>query len=458
MRRDRGLRDEQPSRCRHVRGARRYKRDGWWWAKVPGVGRFSLHTRSDVEAERLFREAVARQRRAERVGDAPEETLAVIAKSYCDAPHGWTRRQLKTSRYRALGFVDAMSGLGVTLPSQVTDRALDAWRTARGAKRSAATINRGEDVVRKMLRWAAEQKPALCAPTPMAKRERVKEIEREPNPLIPSPQETAAIVAALDGPAISHRGMALAVTVAVSVGLRIDEVRAMDETWISSDAITVRADHAPMATSWTSKAKRERKIPAPAEVVAAARELVAWRRDNNWRVSDHSVGDNLRAAARIVGITLSGFHDFRRTFATECVRAGIALTQVQTWLAHRSVRTTQRYLGRYRSDAAFVVPMPPAIAALVPSAYQTAAVVSTQQRVPETAGPSAAARKNSGKLAEETRFERVDRLPDRRFSRPLPTRVQPLQKLAVVAPRTDERTTSTLERSRFRAPNRKARS
>jgi len=127
---------------------------------------------------------------------------------------------------------------------------------------------------------------------------------------------------------------------------------------LSDDALEIFArelrqtlDDGPMATAWTSKGKRERKIPAPVEVVAAARELVAWRKEHNWRLSDHSVGDNLRDAAKRVGITLSGTHDFRRTFATECVRAGIALTQVQQWMAHRSIRTTQRYADGRRADA-----------------------------------------------------------------------------------------------------------
>lgn len=47
-------------------------------------------------------------------------------------------------------------------------------------------------------------------------------------------------------------------------------------------------------------------------------------------------------------------HDARRTYVTESVRLGVTLDRVRALLGHRDVGTTERYLGRYRSDAAEV--------------------------------------------------------------------------------------------------------
>ena len=46
-------------------------------------------------------------------------------------------------------------------------------------------------------------------------------------------------------------------------------------------------------------------------------------------------------------------HDARRTFATEMSRRpGVSVRDVQRLLGHADLETTQRYLGRYRSDEA----------------------------------------------------------------------------------------------------------
>lgn len=41
---------------------------------------------------------------------------------------------------------------------------------------------------------------------------------------------------------------------------------------------------------------------------------------------------------------LRGFHLLRRTFATQCLRAGIDVRTVQVWLGHADLETTMRYL------------------------------------------------------------------------------------------------------------------
>lgn len=430
MPRSRGVPGQADDR-RHIRGAHRYKRPratgDWWYAYIPGRGRVALRTQDEAEAERQFRAELARPARPAR--HAAEATLAVIAASFTTAPHGWTARTKKSATYRATAFAEAMGERGVELPSQLTTAALDAWRDELMATRSAATINRGEDVVRKMLRWAREQTPPLCGPTPMDTRGRLREAERPDRDLIPSPAEVAALVGVLDGPD-GHRGLALAVALATASGLRLDELRHLPADTIDDDGVRVRPEAGAAHGAWTSKGHRERKIPLPAAVVEIAREFVAWRDAHDWVLSDGWTGELLARASAILELEPApGMHDFRRTFATEAVRAGVALTTVQDWMAHRDIRTTQRYLGRYRSDASVVAPAPAAVALLAARAAATAGTVCTRvqnggslvQNEPQTALPSGRRRgpKLAAKLAEEKGFEPLEGLHPRRFSRPL---------------------------------------
>ncbi|HVY65916.1 MAG TPA: site-specific integrase [Gammaproteobacteria bacterium] len=351
----------RPTR-RHVRGAHRFRRGRRWYAYLPGEGRFALGTDDEATADRLFRARLAAHvERKARL--AAEKTLDVIAEQYSLAPHGWTRRSRKSTKLRAAAFVEAMATQGITLPSQLTTTALDAWRAARAKKRAAATINRDEDVVRKMLRWAAEQTPPLCAPMPVAKRPRMREIERQGRQLIPSPAEVARLVAAL---VPLHHGLGLAVTVAVATGLRLDELRhlSLSAADLHEGVVRVQPERGAADGAWTSKGHRERRIPVGRSVMDLVADFVRWRDEHRWKLADSHTGRLLAAAAKTAGVEISGMHDLRRTFVTEAVRAGVPLTQVQDWVGHRDIRTTQRYLGRYRSDASVVAPAPAALAIL----------------------------------------------------------------------------------------------
>ena len=64
----------------------------------------------------------------------------------------------------------------------------------------------------------------------------------------------------------------------------------------------------------------------------------------------HKIGDiktAFRAALRRSGLLEKGyrFHDIRRTFATMLYNRGVVLTKIQRLLGHKSVLTTERYLG-----------------------------------------------------------------------------------------------------------------
>jgi integrase len=66
--------------------------------------------------------------------------------------------------------------------------------------------------------------------------------------------------------------------------------------------------------------------------------------------SGQGIGDvktAFRAALRRSGLTEKGyrFHDIRRTFARMLYNQGVILTKIQRLLGHKSVLTTERYLG-----------------------------------------------------------------------------------------------------------------
>jgi integrase len=73
----------------------------------------------------------------------------------------------------------------------------------------------------------------------------------------------------------------------------------------------------------------------------------------------------LKAACLATKVPRFGLHDLRRAFATQAVRAGVPLTVVRDWLGHRLVATTERYVGRYRSDGDLVAPTPAGLGAEV---------------------------------------------------------------------------------------------
>jgi site-specific recombinase XerD len=63
------------------------------------------------------------------------------------------------------------------------------------------------------------------------------------------------------------------------------------------------------------------------------------------RISEKLVWWIVRQRAQVAGIERLAPHDLRRTCARLCHAAGGELEQIQFLLGHRSVETTERYLG-----------------------------------------------------------------------------------------------------------------
>ena len=351
-----------------------------WWA-ARGRQRVSLGlAESDAERAEAYRiacERFAADGLAAGVLPATEPDLEVIARAYVAENDARWKPSMRVNVGSLLPrFVDAMRAAGCPRASDVTDDVVAAWIAGRQRDVSNATINRMLMLARRMVRWARRRSPPLLeVAVPLERAERLKEIRRQRAPLIPSPAEWTRVVSALateplanpanetprwrERHAANARGIALLVVVAVQTGMRLDELRHLRTEDVGADEVRVTA-----WGTWSPKSRHERTIPVPAATAVHAREFVAWRDvavgQSGKRIvlGEHWLAKRLDAAwsrARLPG-DAPRMHDCRRTFATELVRAGQPLTIVRDRMGHGDVATTERSLGRYRSDRERAVP------------------------------------------------------------------------------------------------------
>lgn len=355
---------------------RPYPRGGQWWVQVPKVGRRSLSLPIATTPREVAHRVAAERFAAGNLDHAAtaqhrEGRLSELLDRFTEEHRGrWSKRHAANVAYQLGPFDAALAEAGITRIEQITADALSRYVHARQAKGvSDATINRTIQVARALARWAARRDPPLCDEGALARWKNLREIARNRDPLIPCPAEWARVAQQLERDPTeasspedqqridaNARGVALLVAVGVQTGLRIDELRHLRPEDIAPDAVHVRAHD-----GWRPKDREERDVPVPASVAALARELASWlaraRGRNGQRLA---LGPNYLArhlerawsAAKLPG-EAPGMHDCRRTFATEMSRRpGVSLRDVQRLLGHADLETTQRYLGRYRSDDA----------------------------------------------------------------------------------------------------------
>lgn len=363
-----------PAVARRKRGVLHvFPRGSQWWCHVPGQGRQALGLPLDGTPH-----ATAYRAAAQRFGGGELDPRAATAGREGDlielsrrfgeeCRSRWSARHAENVAYRLAAFVGA---LGADRIEQITTATLARYVEAehrRGV--SDSTVNRTIQVVRAMARWAALRTPPLCDEGALSTWKNLKEIARNRDPIIPSPAEWSQVVRALEHPprstsvradeaieSANARGAAVLVAVAVQTGLRVDELRHLRAKDVGKDVVRVRAWGA-----WRPKDREERDVPVPATIADLALELAAWRESavglsgKALALGGHWIEARLSAAWASAGLPddAPGMHDARRTFATEMSRRpGVSVRDVQRLLGHADLETTQRYLGRYRSDAA----------------------------------------------------------------------------------------------------------
>ena len=354
----------------------------WWWVAVPGAGRKALGLREEAagydEAHRVACERFAAGALAPGAPGAPAEaSLEGLVETYLtELGPRWKPRTKAGYELLLLAFLDEMTEQqGVERASEVTSELWSAYVAERQLEVENGTINRLIAVLRPMAKWGRARSPVLLpAPVYLESLHNLKELGRQPSPLIPSPDEWRAMVgelargvSAIAYPEaeryrawseVNDRGLALVIVVAVQTGLRVDELRHLRGEDIGSDEVRVAA-----RSGWSPKSHRERTIPVPASTARHAREMVAWRdaakglNGTAFKLGEGWINKRLDLAWKRLSIVGDAprMHDCRRTFATELSRAGHPITLVRDRLGHADVQTTERYLGRYRSDRDRVV-------------------------------------------------------------------------------------------------------
>lgn len=365
---------------REMRGGRT-----WWWVAVPRRGRVALGLACDEysleEATRVAAERLAAGTLAARADglQAREDSLEGLIEEWGRSDGARLKPRSRDSYLLHLfALEEHLRGVGVTRPSQVTDEVVARWIEARQtataepkkAAASNATINRALAAARTLFRWASTREPPLCRDTGFARVQDLTEVGRVVHPIIPSPEEWRSCVAAMltlpideqfataplavERWRVTCRLAALLVAAAVETGMRLDELRHQRSADVRASAIVIAAHD-----GWSPKSWQERTIPCAPSTAATVRSLCELRdarplavNGRKVKLGDGWIADYLdRAWARA---KLAGdpprMHDCRRTFATASVRSGLGLDRVRSLLGHRDVTTSERYIGKYRSD------------------------------------------------------------------------------------------------------------
>lgn len=350
-----------PARSRAYQRGPHLKRRGKIYYAVNGPfgrGGVSLNTSDQAEAQERFRVALTEAReRHERAGgtsaETPrEETLADLLTGWIAAPHGYTRRTLATHEERVTSVVAWLAQHGAVLASEVTDELVDRWVTERAAKVSRRTINRDLRSLRVCLRWCSER--GKCSMPSAVMRRGLREPSPADHALLPDPAEVRRVLEAI--PAQGYRD---ALLLYYATGIRYEELARLAVGDVHDGALWVQPEAGPAVTAEPTKAYKARSVPLAPEVQRVVVRFLAWRSKRRGRSAHkNALHRAIAAACETTKVPRFGLHDLRRCFATEAVRRGVPLTIVRDWLGHRLTSTTERYVGRYRSDALAVAPVP----------------------------------------------------------------------------------------------------
>jgi site-specific recombinase XerD len=316
------------------KGAHIYRRKGRrnWYAYVDRDHKnISLETEDEAEAQAGL--AALLDRDGLRALSEGKRPLASIFSDYRERSR--TNNTTKTAYENDLNLARVLLWLeerGITTANDVTIEAVEDYKTARRfAKRSAARINRELQSWRNAMRVAVEMREAHASILVAFKR------MREPRPLPHRPGLTKAEIDRFLS-CEPHPGYRAMFRTAVGTGLRDAELFHMERT-------DIRPPHVVVAPKdgWTTKGYRYRSIPVTRATLAAARAFVKAKADLN--LDKKAVWKRIQAARKRARIKRRfSLQDLRRAFASHALAAGYRLEQIQQWLGHADLVTTQRYL------------------------------------------------------------------------------------------------------------------
>jgi integrase len=248
-------------------------------------------------------------------------------------------------------FFEWWEGQGRPPFARATVQAHRAWLEDRGY--SPSTINQRLAAVRKLAREAALNgvlAPEIAAgidQVPGAKqrgtragnwltRDQAQELLNLPDPETLKGKRDRAVLALLIGCALRR---------SEAVGLRINDIQQRDGRWVIPD---LRGKHGRLRTvavpAWVKTAIDDWTAAAGITEGQLLRSMNRHGAITGASLSPQAILALVSNYGRRMGVKLQA-HDARRTCAKLCRAAGGDLEQIQLLLGHRSVQTTERYLG-----------------------------------------------------------------------------------------------------------------
>lgn len=141
---------------------------------------------------------------------------------------------------------------------------------------------------------------------------------------------------------------------ALHTGSRFGEQRVIewsDIDWVSRQVIIRRSMPHNTQTKGPTKSGKRREVPISSTLLTALEQarrpsgmIFTHRADIQKTLSLHALRERLERALSKAGLRKISWHDLRHSFASQLVSAGVSLRQVQTWMGHESIVTTERYV------------------------------------------------------------------------------------------------------------------
>jgi integrase len=305
-------------------------------------------------AEEALQEILTDARRDEL--EAPVSTGATFA----DATAEWLRHAAQERACKASTLTDYRlavrrldEALGDLTLEDVTTETIERWRDTWVAREAPSnrTVQKYLVILGSILRHAKRRYGLRANPMDDVERPRVRsKVEID----VLSPAEVWALVRAAD----SEQDAAIFLMAAFT-GLRQGELLALRWRDVDFERRVVRVHRTYKSGNGvgTPKSGRGRSVPMADEVARALarlgeREHLTGDDDlvfpgPRGHVNAQKLGYRYKAALERAGLRELRFHDLRHTFGTIAInRADIV--QVQAWMGHADIKTTQRYL-HYKS-------------------------------------------------------------------------------------------------------------
>ncbi len=323
----------QAEKCEPVKGV--YLRGDRWWIRYRFNGKLIRRSIGDrVLAEKTMEEI---RRRIDRGGheEQPRQekrTFAEMAREY---------RVLKADK-RSLrrddsSFLNLVPFFGECYLHTITRVEVEAYKKKRRAEVSGGTVNREIALLRHMFNLAIEQGYVRDNPV-----HRVKMFPEQLNKRREKVFSEVELRLLMNAAASHFRPILI---VAIGTGLRKSDILGLRWNQISFEHGVIT-----LFMQKTGEAIEIPMLPMVRDVLwsikgNAGNSPFVFTYHDGERILD--IQQAYRGALRRSGLADKGywFHDLRRTFATMLYNHGVVLTKIQRLLGHRSVTTTERYLG-----------------------------------------------------------------------------------------------------------------